>query len=387
MMAQYLTHDLLYHLIVFQAILILIALSNARTLRLAGRHTAPARFPKVSVLVPARNEQANIERCIRSLLSQNYPDFEVLVLDDESTDRTRMILESLAGGDARLRVLDGRPPEAGWLGKNWACAQLETQAAGDLLFFTDADTFHRPEALRALVTAMEGEHADLMSGFPRQEVLTWGEKLIVPFFSWVMFCFMPLGLGYRVKLPALSCAVGQMLLIRRTVYHEIGGHQAVRSAIAEDLALARRLKALGYRWRMMQAAHLISCRMYRSGREAYAGLSKNLFAAFDFRLVPYLFAWLWLMVVFLKPVCDLGVYAMGLSLDVPLAAVLLCILLALVLWLVPYRQLGLPLRPAALYPVTVLVTEVVALRSLWISLSGGLTWKGRSLLSPRFRWW
>jgi len=387
MMAQYLTHDLIYHLIVFQAILILIALSNARTLRLAGRHTAPARFPKVSVLVPARNEQANIERCIRSLLSQDYPDFEVLVLDDQSTDRTRMILESLAGGDARLRVLDGRPPEAGWLGKNWACAQLETQAAGDLLFFTDADTFHRPDALRALVTAMEGEHADLMSGFPRQEVLTWGEKLIVPFFSWVMFCFMPLGLGYRVKLPALSCAVGQMLLIRRTVYHDIGGHHAVRFAIAEDLALARRLKALGYRWHMMQVAHLISCRMYRSGREAYAGLSKNLFAAFDFRLVPYLFAWLWLMVVFLKPVCDLGVYALGLSLDVPLAAVLLCILLALVLWLVPYRQLGLPLRPAALYPVTVLVTEVVALRSLWLSLSGGLTWKGRSLLSPRLRWW
>jgi len=386
-MSQYLAHDLIYHLIIFEAILVLIVLTNVRILQRAGQHIRPARFPKVSVLVPARNEEGNIERCIRSLLSQDYPDFEVLVLDDESTDRTRLILESLAGHDSRMRVLDGQPLEAGWLGKNWACAQLATQAAGELLFFTDADTFHQPEALSAVVTAMEGERADLMSGFPRQEVLTWGEKFLVPFFSWVMVCFTPLSAGYRMGFPALSCAVGQMLLFRRPVYQEIGGHHAVRSSIAEDLALARRIKALGYRWRMMQATHLISCRMYRSGREAYAGLSKNLFAAFGFRLVPYLFAWLWLMVLFLKPVYDLGVYALGVPLGVPLSAVLVCIVLALVLWLVPYRRLGLPLWPAALYPVTLLVMEVVAFRSLWLSLTGGLAWKGRSLISPRLRWW
>ena len=386
-MSEYLGHHLIYDLVVFQAILLLIALTNARTLRLAGRHTAPTHFLKVSILVPARDEEANIERCIQSLLSQDYPDFEVLVLDDESTDRTRIILEALARCDSRLRVLNGRPLEAGWLGKNWACAQLATQAAGGLLFFTDADTFHRPEALRTVVTALEGEHADLMSGFPRQEVLTLGEKLIVPFFSWVMYCFLPLSAGYRIKLPTLSWAVGQMLLIRRTAYEAIGGHRAIRSLVAEDLALARRIKAFGYRWRMMQADHLISCRMYRSGREAYAGLAKNLFSAFGFRLLPYLFAWGWLLTMFFKPWCDLAAYATGGALDVPLAAVLACIGLAFVLWLVPYSRLGLPLLPAALYPVSLLAIEAVALRSLWLSLSGGLTWKGRLLDRPRIRLW
>jgi chlorobactene glucosyltransferase len=386
-MPEYLTHDLIYDLIGFQAVLLLIVLSNMRVLRRTGRHPAPAQLPSVSVLVPARNEEGTIERCIRSLLAQDYADFEVLVLDDESTDRTRMILEALAGGAPRLRVLAGRPLEAGWLGKNWACAQLAAEASGELLFFTDADTWHRPQALRAVVTALQGEHADLMSGFPHQEVRSWGEKLTVPFFSWVMYCFVPLGLGYRLKLPALSCVVGQMLLFRRSVYQAIGGHGAVRAAIAEDLALARRIKALGYRWRLMQATHLISCRMYRSGREAYDGLTKNLFAAFGCRLLPYLFAWLWLLVMFFKPLSDLAGYALGRPLDVPFAAVLACIGLALAVWLVPYRLLRLPLLPALLYPLSLLAMEAVALRSLWFSLSGALTWKGRSLLRPRVRVW
>jgi chlorobactene glucosyltransferase len=384
-MSPYLRHDLIYHLIGFQAVLLVIALSNAGALRRARRHAAPQRFPKVSVLVPARNEESNIERCIGSLLAQDYPDFEVLALDDQSTDRTRAILEALAGGDARLQVLDGCPLEAGWLGKNWACAQLAAQAAGELLLFTDADTFHHPQALRALVIAMEGEHAGLMSGFPRQEVLSWGEKLVVPCLFWVIYCFTPLTLTYRLKLPALSTAVGQALLFRRTAYEGTGGHQAVRASIVEDLALAQRTKALGYRWRMMRITDLISCRMYRGGRQACAGLSKNLFAAFGFRLVPYLFAWTWLAVLFLKPLYDLGAYACGRPLDVPISAVLACIGLALVLWLVPYRQLALPLWPAAFYPVTLLVMEAVALRSLWLGITGGLTWKGRSLPRPRLR--
>ena len=175
-------HSLIYDLIAFQAVLWLIALSNTWVLRRARRHAPPAHLPRVSVLVPARNEEANIERCVASLLAQDYPDFEVLVLDDESTDGTGCILARLAAADPRLRVLSGRPLEAGWRGKNWACAQLAAQANGELLFFTDADTHHQPQTLRAFATALIGEGADLLGGFPRQEVETLGEQFIVPFF-------------------------------------------------------------------------------------------------------------------------------------------------------------------------------------------------------------
>ena len=386
-MARFLTHDLIVHLIFFQAILVFIALGNVRALRRAAGHPAGARLPKVSILVPARNEQANIERCVRSLLSQDYPDFEVLVLDDASTDRTRAILRTLAQADSRLVVLDGRPLAAGWLGKNWACAQLASRATGEMLYFTDADTFHRPGALRAAVSAIEGEQAGLVSGFPRQEVPTWGEKLTVPFFSWVMLSFLPLPLAYRLNRRALSCAVGQMMLFRRTAYDAIGGHASVRASIVDDLALARRITAMGYGARMMSAVDLVSCRMYRSGREAWAGFAKNLFAAFDFRLVPYLAAWLWLAVMFLVPLADLALYGLGLAPDVSLGTTLVCIGVALMLWLIPYRELRVPAYVAALYPATTLVMTALALWSLLTSLGNGLTWKGRALRRPRPKLW
>lgn len=378
-------HDIIYDLIAFQLVLLLIALSNTWLLRRARRHAPPPRFPTVSVLVPARNEEANIERCVASLLAQDYPDFELLVLDDESADGTRAILARLAEDDSRLRVLDGRPLESGWLGKSWACAQLAARAGGELLYFTDADTHHQPHALREMVSALEGEGADLLGGFPRQETHTAGEKLIVPFFSWVTYCFTSLALGYRLRLPALSTAVGQALLFRRAAYEGIGGHRAVRTAIVEDMELARRIKAGGYRWRMAHLTDLVSCRMYRGGREAAEALSRNLFAAFNFRVAPYLFAWGWLLVLFLKPWLDLGLVALGVPIGVPLAAVLCCIGLALVVWVIPFHQLGLPLWPATLYPVTMGVMEAVALRSLWLGLRGRLTWKDRAIARPRLR--
>jgi chlorobactene glucosyltransferase len=262
---------------------------------------------------------------------------------------------------------------------------LAGRATGDLLFFTDADTMHQPGALRAFVVALEGEDADLMGGFPRQEVLTLGEQLIVPFFLWVIYCFTPLWLGYRLRRSPISTAVGQALMFRRATYEAIGGHGAVRDNITEDIELARRIKVRGYRWRMMHITDLVSCRMYRSGREASAALSRNLFAAFGFRALPFLFAWGWLLVMFLKPYLDLSLYALGQPIGVPLAAVLVCIGLALVVWLFPYYQLGLPLAPVLVYPLTVLIMVGIAVRSLWFALSGRLTWKDRVIDRPRLR--
>jgi chlorobactene glucosyltransferase len=160
----------------------LILLDNIWITRRARRHLPPGIFPTVSILVPARNEERKTT-CVQSLLAQNYPCFEVLVLDDQSGDGTLGILKRIAATQSGLQVLEGEPPAENVVGKSWACSQLALQARGELLLFTDADTCHSPDMLRGVVTALIGDHADLLTGYPRQEVHSWGERLLVHFFS------------------------------------------------------------------------------------------------------------------------------------------------------------------------------------------------------------
>jgi chlorobactene glucosyltransferase len=385
-MAAYFSHDLVIHLIIFQMGILVVLLSNLLILRRIRRHVPPLKLPMVSILVPARNEEKNIVLCIRSLLAQDYPEFEVLVLDDDSTDGTRLLLEQMAKSHARLKILSGTPSQGAQLGKTWACVQLTRAAQGDLLFFTDADTFHATQCLRAIVAALSGEQADLLSGFPRQELHTWTERLLVPFFSWAVLCFNPLWLAYRLRLPALSSAVGQVMIFRREALEAIGGYESLGSSIVEDLELAKKIKAAGLRWRMANLTDMITCRMYSERGAAYGGFAKNYFAAFGFRLLPYLFVFAWLAVMFWEPLIILALFLLGLAPQARLIELLACIGLSLLVWLIPYPAMRLPSGLGLFYPLTILANEVVAFRSLRLSLAGRLTWKGRRLPRPKWKW-
>ncbi len=385
-MINYLTHNLITHLIFFQLVVLMIILSNLVLLHRSRKHVTPDDLPMVSILVPARNEEFNIGRCIHSLLAQDYPFFEILVLDDQSSDRTFAILSQIAASKPGLKVLAGSPPTEGLSGKNWACSQLADLARGDLLFFTDTDTVHQPQSLRAGVTALLGERADLVTGFPCQQVLTWGERLLVPFFSWASLSFIPLWLAYRLPWQSLCIAVGQIMLFRRDAYQKIGGHAGMGTTIVDDIGLAKKIKAAGLRWRVSSISDLISCRMYRSSQDAVNGFTKNLFAAFDFRLVPFLFVFLWLAVLFWVPLIVLSFFTFG---QAPLAGLFdltVCLSLSLLLWLIPYHEMGIPSYLGLLYPLTILANEAVALRSFIYSLSGRLTWKDRLLAWPKWKW-
>ena len=386
-MGAYFTHDLIYHLVIFQAILLLIVLGNIFSIRRLRRHSPPEVFPFVSVLVPARNEERSISRCVQSLLAQDYPNYEVLVLDDNSTDGTRAILVDIARSQPHLVVMEGQPPAPGLVGKSWACTQLAGRAKGELLYFTDADTWHRPDALRSLVTTLLHERADLLTGFPRQEMRTWGERLLVPFFSWALLTFIPLWLAYRLKLPFLTSAVGQVMLFRRSAYDEIGGHAGISTSLVDDLSLARRTQAASLRWRVAHVADLVTCRMYHSGREAVEGFTKNLFAVFDNRLLPFVGAFTWLMVMFWEPLVIGLLWLTGAVAQVPLPALVACLLLSFLLWGIHFLEMHMPAGLALLYPFIILTNTVVALRSLVYSLGGWLTWKGRRVSSVRWKWW
>lgn len=385
-MADYLNHDLILHILVFQSILLLIMVANRLTLRRARRHPSPSWYPLVSILIPARNEQGNIARCIRSLLAQDYPFFEILVLDDQSQDKTLSILKAMARSQPGLKVIRGKPPPQGRFGKSWACSQLAHYAKGDLFLFTDADTVHQPWMLKVMVSSLEGERADLVSGFPRQETHSWGERLLVPFFSWALLSFNPLVLSYQLKIPALAVAVGQVMLLSREAYGAVDSHDQLCFSMVEDLTLARHIQSRDFRWRVVHVSDLVSCHMYPNTREAVNGFTKNLFAAFDFRLLPFLFVFVWLVILFGYPLLILALIATGLAPQARLLETALDVGLACLLWLLAYGEIRVPLWLAFLYPVTILSNSLVAIRSIHSSISGRLSWKGRALPRTRWKW-
>jgi chlorobactene glucosyltransferase len=385
-MIRYFTYDLVIHLIIFQIVILSFIFWNVFLTRRSRRHSPPFKYPKASILIPARNEERNIAECVESLLGQDYPDFEVLVLDDQSTDNTRTILTAMTKKYSNLLILDGVSSSEQQPGKNWACTQLAQKAQGDLLMFTDADTVHKPQALTQAVIAMMGEKADLITGYPKQSLGSWGERLLVPFFSWAVFSFFPLGLAYKINSPILTSAVGQMMLFKREAYQAIGGHATVGSSIVDDLALARNIHNSSFRWRIIYIADLITCRMYQNGRDALNGFTKNLFAAFEFRLLPYLFTFTWLAIMFLEPLIILLLFIAGKAPLAQPASVISCISLSLLLWLVPYLYFKVPAWLAPLYPAAILIVEITAIRSLWLSLTGGLIWKDRRIQPASWKW-
>jgi chlorobactene glucosyltransferase len=349
---------------------------NALDLRRLGAHDPPSAWPAVAVLVPARNEEATIAACVRSLQCQEYPSFAVWVLDDQSTDGTAAILAEEAARSPQLRVLAGAPLPLGWLGKPWACHQLAQAVDAEVLVFVDSDTWHHPRMLRDAVAALLAEEAGMLSVLPRQVMRTPPEWLAVPIIPWSLLTHYPLALAQRFGWRTGAAALGQVLLFRRQAYEATGGHAAVRREVAEDLALARAAAERGIRWRVVDGKERSACRMYRSAAAVREGLGKNLVAAFGGRVWLYLFVWVWLAVAFILPPIELtGALLAGLPISAPLAAG--AVLLAAGIWGVTVLRLRLPLTLVLLYPAVMTVAFLLACESLRQALTKRATWKGR----------
>lgn len=367
-------------IVVFLAVILVIAVYNAVSFRRLAHYRPGGRQPRVSICLPLRNEEINAAAVIGSLLAQDYPDFELLVLDDGSTDRTRAVITELARTDARLRIVAGTPLPPGWIGKSWACHQLARAASGELLLFTDADTRHASDCLGRAVAALQAEQADLLSLVPYEVVGTLGEALTVPIMLWSITCFLAVRIVERWQSPAFTAANGQFLLFRHSAYRQIGGHEAVRASAVDDLALVRRVAAAGLRWRLVDGMSSLSCRMYRSSRAAFAGFSKNLFPAFGGSVAVFVFVWLWLLVTYWQPVVVLLLAAFGARVEVfSLWAAGLGWGLGSLLWLVTAVRWRYPLWLSLVGPAVIVSGAVIGFYSMYLTLTGRTRWKGRTL--------
>jgi chlorobactene glucosyltransferase len=248
--------------------------------------------PLISIIIPARDEARNIRRCLAALSSQTYPNLEIIVVDDRSSDATPQILEEiiaasqdnhLRGGSPPLTVVHGEDLPAGWAGKPHALAQGYAIAQGDWLCFIDADTFASPDLIASTFRAANSQQADLLTILTYQELISFWEKVILP------LVFTALSVGFpveRVNDPNKPDAIanGQFILIRRAVYEAVGGHRAIRGEIAEDKALAALVKGNGYRLVLGDGRDLARTRMYTSLPEIWEGWTKNIYLGLQDRL-------------------------------------------------------------------------------------------------------
>ena len=331
----------------------------------------------VSIIIPARNESAIIETVVRSILASQYTSFELLVVDDRSTDDTAAKVAAIAATEPRLRLIDGAELPAGWLGKPWACHQGAAAATGRYLLFTDADTEHAPALLGHAIGAMERDGPDLLTLITHQRCVTFWERIIMP------QILVPLGFRYppsrvnRATKPHQLVANGQFILVRRTAYDEIGGHAAVQGEVVEDLALAQTFLRAGKRLRLMFGDTLIATRMYRTLGELVEGWSKNLYlgtrqSAGNRPLLRAFAPWsLVLALLFwLLPFLALGT-------GVAPEAAKVAIGVSLLFWAMIAFGMQIPIRYALGYPLGALMAIGITLRSIGRG-ARRVEWRGRT---------
>ena len=285
-------------------------LRSLKTLRCDEKVPEPA--PLISVLVPARDEELNIATCLESLQKQDYPNFEVLVLDDNSSDNTATLVEQIAAKDSRIQLFRGDPLPEDWAGKPFACYQLAKRARGSWLLFVDADTTHAPHMLRgALAQALRLE-SSLLSGFPRQLATSLPQKVAIPVLYFVILSWLPLWWLQRSREPKPSLAIGQFLLFPREEYWRIGGHEVVKSRILEDVWLGVEISRRNGRQVAVDLSPAVSCNMYHNVGAMLEGFIKWIYsvislspaalavmmaAAYFFYLLPFYSLWRELFVV------------------------------------------------------------------------------------------
>ena len=350
-------------------------------------------WPFVSIIVPARNEERNLPRLLPSLLSQRYPAYEVIVVDDKSEDDTPRILAEWVARDPRLKVVSGveLPAGDGWLGKPHAMHQGERAAKGEWLLFTDADTVHSPYSISSSVAHALSHDADLFTIFPFYDLVTPAERIVMP----VAFLgIMNLYPAHLVNDPRSKSAIanGQYMLIKRSVYKAVGGIESVKHRIVEDMEFARVVKSAGHKLLIADGRHLMNVRMYTNLREVWEGWSKNTVIALQSNPAQAAIAVTGVLSLTVAPPAMLSWTARSWgrankshSRAGRITALWLSALTAaqLALPLLMRRRvdkmLGLPLGWTFTQPLGTAIMGLIMLSSLVRLLSGqGVTWKGRT---------
>jgi chlorobactene glucosyltransferase len=339
----------------------------------------PGPAPLVSILIPARNEENNIRPCLESLLKQDYPNFEIIVLDDSSTDATPLIVSGMANTDNRIRLLQGKSLPKGWTGKSFACFQAAREAHGEWLLFVDADTRHESDMLAKIIPFAVKSGVSLLSGFPHQITTSLIQKITVPMMYFVLMCWAPFWWLHRSKRLPPSVAYGAFLLFDAQAYWNIGGHEAVKSRILEDVWLGVEISRHGGRHMAVDLSEVVSCHMYHDAGSIWEGFTKWMYSVSAISTPALVLLIVIGYTTLLSPfywLCK----AFWVMQDPPAWAILtlLQVLLLFAMRYIVDRRFGESRLSFLLYPVSIIFLIAVVIYGMVRQLTGaGVSWKNR----------
>ncbi|MFA9557968.1 glycosyltransferase family 2 protein [Evansella sp. AB-rgal1] len=329
--------------------------------------------PLISVLIPMRNEERNVERIINVVKSLTYHNFEVIILDDHSKDNTKSLVQQAIRNDKRFKLIEGKPLPNDWVGKVFACHQLSLEAKGDFLLFLDADVSLHPNSLEHCISSFDTD-TGLITGFPKCPTNNILSRLLVPMQHFIVHFHLPIIIANKTKISAFTAAHGAFMMFQREAYEAVDGHRSVKDSLVEDIHIARQVKKANYYVKLMNISQYISCYMYESSKEVWGGFSKNIFPGLGRNPLLALFLSLFYAVVFVYPFIISLFYSF---------TYLSFVLIGLVLaqkWTVDVTTKQTSWN-FLLFPFSVIVTLLVLFYSMFLQVSKrGFSWKGRTYL-------
>ena len=323
----------------------------------------------VSILIPVRNEQGDIIALLESIYQQDYNNYEVIILDDDSTDDTYKLCKTFCDKHQNFRIIKGDQLPAGWTGKNFACHQLALAAKGDFLLFLDADEQVHNGLINTAIYRMHQYQLGLLSVFANPDMLTAGERVVVPLQHYLLLGLLPLRLVYLIKNHFIAAASGQFMFFDAGVYRRHQWHSLVKDKIVEDAEIMRMVKAAGHRGETLLANNMLSSRMYKSYFEAINGFSKNVLSVFNYNII-------WFLIYILLTIA--GPMMVLITLNIPLILFMSAIILIgrLMSSLLAGQN---PVYNIILHPLQMISLTAIAFIAIQKHLTHTLTWKGRRI--------
>lgn len=328
----------------------------------------------VSILIPARNEELNLPRCLDRALAQGPVVKEVLVYDDFSSDNTAAIIRSYGASDSRVRLVAPAALPPGWIGKSFACAQLASQASSRWLLFLDADAGLTSFSVRRVVVEALSRKASLISCWPRLELKSFWESVLMPLLNFVVLTLYPAPLSFARNDPSLGLAHGSFILVRTDVYSRLGGHELVKHELFEDTRLAQSWRAHGERSLCLDGQDVLEVQMYKSLSEILKGFRKNFFPAFRNEAFFWTFN-LMHFSLFLLPFMLVAIPSTNRLARVVFILTSVTVLAIRVSLALRFRH---PLWATLFQPLSEIILLAIAVASWWsCKFGGGVEWKGR----------